>query len=128
MLSFVSVFWNCIIYIPISYLNNTQPKLKFDFLLGLPFSYINWKKIIFNTYACWKSTYQPLDCPRTFAMDIVSVFRQLVSLFITYTYLAIVPLILLLTGTIGIVNNGNILTDGRDKRKYLERKYMNNEL
>ena len=31
-------------------------------------------------------------------------------------------IILLLTDTIGIVNNGNILTDGRDERKYLEKK------
>ena len=41
-------------------------------------------------------------------------------------YLALITAILLLTGTIGIVNNGNILTDGRNKRKYLEKKY--NEL
>ena len=34
--------------------------------------------------------------------------------------------ILLLTGTIGIVNNRNILTDRTDERKYLEKKY--NEL
>ena len=57
-------------------------------------------------------------------MDIVSVFRQLVSFFITY--IATVIVILLLTGTIGIVNNGNILTDGRDERKYLQKKH--NEL
>ena len=42
------------------------------------------------------------------------------------TYLATVTVILLLIGTIGIVNNGNVLTVGRDKKKYLERKY--NEL
>ena len=42
------------------------------------------------------------------------------------TYLVSITVILLLTGTIGIVNNRNILTDGTDKRKYLEKKY--NEL
>ena len=41
-------------------------------------------------------------------------------------YLALITTILLLTGTIGIVNNGNILTDGRNEKKYLEKKY--NEL
>ena len=35
-------------------------------------------------------------------------------------------MILLLAGTIGIVNNRTILTDGRNERKYLEKKY--NEL
>ena len=45
----------------------------------------------------------------------------LLSLFTTYLATAIATL--LLTGTVGIVNNGNILTDGRDKRKYLENKY-----
>ena len=30
-----------------------------------------------------KSTDQLLDCPQKFAMDIVSIFRQLVSFFIT---------------------------------------------
>ena len=54
-------------------------------------------------------------------MDIVSIFRQLVSFFITY--IATVTVILLLTGTIEIVNNRNILTGGQDKRKYLEKKY-----
>ena len=39
------------------------------------------------------------------------------------TYLASMTIILLLTDTIGIVNNGNILTDSRDERKYLENKY-----
>ena len=34
--------------------------------------------------------------------------------------------IFLLTGTIGISNNGNIWTDERNERKYLEKKY--NEL
>ena len=47
-------------------------------------------------------------------MDIVSMLRQIVS-FIT-TYLATVTIILLLTDTIVIVNNGNILTDRRDKK------------
>ena len=56
-----------------------------------------------------KSIEQPLDCPQTFTMDIVSIFRQQVLFFITYT--ATVTVILLLTNTIGIVNNENILTD-----------------
>ena len=38
------------------------------------------------------------------------------------TYLASMTVILLSTNTIGIVNNGNVLTDGRDKGKYLEKK------
>ena len=42
------------------------------------------------------------------------------------TYLTSITMILLLTGTIGIVNNRTILTDGRNERKYLEKKY--NEL
>ena len=42
------------------------------------------------------------------------------------TYLTSIAMILLLTGTIGIVNNPTILTDGRNERKYLEKKY--NEL
>ena len=42
------------------------------------------------------------------------------------TYLTSITMILLLTGTIGIVKNRNILTDGRNERKYLEKKY--NEL
>ena len=42
------------------------------------------------------------------------------------TYLASTTVILLLTGTTGFVNNGNILADGRNDRKYLEKKY--NEL
>ena len=54
-------------------------------------------------------------------MDIVSIFRQLVSFFIAY--IKTVTVILLLSGTIEIVNNGNVLTNGRDKRKYLEKKY-----
>ena len=57
-------------------------------------------------------------------MDSEQIFRRFM-LFLT-TYLATVTTVLLLTGTIGIVNNGNILTDGTDKRKYLEEKY--NEL
>ena len=39
------------------------------------------------------------------------------------TYLAMLTSILLLTGTIGIVNNRNILADGTDEKKYLEKKY-----
>ena len=42
------------------------------------------------------------------------------------TYLATLTSILLLTDAIRIVNNGNILTDRADERKYLEKKY--NEL
>ena len=57
-------------------------------------------------------------------MDSEQIFRRFM-LFLT-TYLATVTTVLLLTGTIGVVNNGNILTDGTDKRKYLEEKY--NEL
>ena len=57
-------------------------------------------------------------------MDFTSIFRHF--LLLLTTYLAAVTSILLLTGTIGIVNNGNILTDETDKRKYLEKKY--NEL
>ena len=52
-------------------------------------------------------------------MDTVLIVGWLLSLFAT------VNAILLLTNTIGIVNNGNILTDGRDERKYLEKKYNN---
>ena len=47
--------------------------------------------------------------------------KQLVLLLTTC--LASVTVILLLTGRIGIVNNKNILTDGRNKRKYVEKKY-----
>ena len=54
-------------------------------------------------------------------MDIISIFRQIVS-FIT-TYLATVTVILLLIGTIGVNNNRNILIDGQGERKYLEKKY-----
>ena len=50
-----------------------------------------------------------------------SINYQTVLFFITY--FAAVTLILLVTGTIEIVNNRNILTDGRDERKYLEKKY-----
>ena len=46
--------------------------------------------------------------------------------FLLTTYLTSIAMILLLTGTIGIVNNRTILTDGRNERKYLEKKY--NEL
>ena len=42
------------------------------------------------------------------------------------TYLTSITMILLLTGTTGIVSNRTILTDGRNERKYLEKKY--NEL
>ena len=52
-------------------------------------------------------------------MDIHSIVGQLLSLSITY--IATVTMILLLTGTIGIANNGNILTNRQDERKYLEK-------
>ena len=39
------------------------------------------------------------------------------------TYLASITVILLLNDTIGIVNDRNILTDGKNKRKYMEKKY-----
>ena len=48
-----------------------------------------------------------------------SINLQTVLFFITYS--AAVTLILL--ATIEIVNNRNILTDGRGERKYLEKKY-----
>ena len=48
-----------------------------------------------------------------------------VALFLA-TYLASTTVNLLLTSTIEIVINGNILADRRYERKYLERKY--NEL
>ena len=57
-------------------------------------------------------------------MDPAQIFRRFM-LFLT-TYLATVTTVLLLTRTIGFVNNGNILKDGTDKIKYLEEKY--NEL
>ena len=47
-------------------------------------------------------------------------FRQLASI---TTCLATVTIIVLFSDTTGIVNNGNILTDGRSKRKNLENKY-----
>ena len=54
-------------------------------------------------------------------MEIALIFRQQVLFFITY--IITVTTILLLTDTIGIVNNGNILIDEQDKWKYLENKY-----
>ena len=54
-------------------------------------------------------------------MDVVSIFRQLASFFISY--LATVTVILSLIGTIGIANNGTIMIDERDERKYQEKKY-----
>ena len=56
-------------------------------------------------------------------MCFISIFRCLQSLIITY--LVTVTVILLLTGTIGKVNNGNILTDRTTNRKYLEKNTMN---
>ena len=49
------------------------------------------------------------DCPWIFAIDIRSIGGWLLSL--STTYLATAIAILLLTGTIGIGNKGNILTD-----------------
>ena len=56
-------------------------------------------------------------------MDVTWI-KQLALLLMTC--LASITMISLLIGTIGIVNNRNILTDGTNERKYLERKY--NEL
>ena len=53
-------------------------------------------------------------------MDFTSIFRRF--LLLLTTYLATLTSILLLTGTIGIVNNGNILTDGTIETKHLEKK------
>lgn len=58
------------------------------------------------------------------SVDSTSIFRHFLLLFTTY--LATITSNSLLTDTIGIVNNGSILTDDRDERKYLENKY--NEL
>ena len=57
-------------------------------------------------------------------MNFTSIFRRFLLMLITY--LATIKTILLLIGTIGIFNNWDILTDGTDERKYLEKKY--NEL
>ena len=54
-------------------------------------------------------------------MDRPLIVRLLLSLFTTY--IATVIAVLLHTDTIWIVNNGNILTDGRDERKYMQNKY-----
>ena len=55
-------------------------------------------------------------------MDVTWI-KQLALLFMTY--LASITVISLLTGTIGIVNNRNFLTDERNEIKYLEKKYNN---
>lgn len=57
-------------------------------------------------------------------VDLILIFRRL-QLLLT-TYLATVTITLLLTGTIRIAKNKNILTDRTHKRKHLEKKY--NEL
>ena len=49
----------------------------------------------------------------------INFHRRFLSLLTTY--LATLTSTLLSSGTIGIVNNENILTDGSDERKYLER-------
>ena len=69
-----------------------------------------------------RDTDQPQDCAHFLnsKMDLTSIFRRFPLLL--NSYLATITSILLLTGTTGIVNNGNILTDGRDERKYLEKK------
>ena len=54
-------------------------------------------------------------------MDRPLIVGLLLSLFATY--IATVIAVLLHTDTIWIVNNGNILTDGRDERKYMQNKY-----
>ena len=54
-------------------------------------------------------------------MDFTSIFRCF--LLLLTTYLEAITSILLLTGTIENVNNGNILIEGRGERKYLEKKY-----
>ena len=59
--------------------------------------------------------------PQILIMNEHSIAGQLLSLSITH--IATVPAILLLTGAIGIVSNGNILTDGRDERKHLVKIY-----
>ena len=59
--------------------------------------------------------------PNTYTMDIRSIVGWLLSVFTTYR--ATVTAILLLTGTVEIVNNGNILTDRQEVRKYLKKKY-----
>lgn len=56
-------------------------------------------------------------------MCFISIFKCLQLLLLTY--LVTVTVILLLTGTIGNVNNGNILTDRTTNRKYLEKNAMN---
>ena len=52
-------------------------------------------------------------------MDIGSIGGWLLSLFTTH--LTTAAALLLLTGTIGIVKNRNMLVDGRDERKYFEK-------
>ena len=54
-----------------------------------------------------------LDCLQLFTVEITLIFRQQVLFFITY--IITVTTILLLTDTIGIVNNGNIMIDEQDK-------------
>ena len=57
-------------------------------------------------------------------MDFTSIYRCF--LLWLMTYIATLTSSSLLTGTIGIINNRNILRYESDERKYLEKKY--NEL
>ena len=57
-------------------------------------------------------------------MDFTSIFRRF-QLLLT-TYFVTITSIFLLINTIGIINNGNALTDERNEIEYLEKKY--NEL
>ena len=57
-------------------------------------------------------------------MDFTSIFGRF-QLLLT-TYFVTITSIFLLTNTIGIINNGNILTDERNELEYLKKKY--NEL
>lgn len=59
----------------------------------------------------------------TYTMDIRSIVGWLLSQFATY--FATVTATLLLTGTIGIGNNRNIVTDRPEESKYLQKKYNN---
>ena len=53
-------------------------------------------------------------------MRFISILRRTVLLWLTYTFMLSV---IFLNGTNCVINNGNILTDGRNKRKYIQRKY-----
>ena len=53
-------------------------------------------------------------------MRLMSILRGTVLLYLTYTFMLSV---IFLNGTNGIINDENILTDGKKERKYLQRKY-----